>query len=416
MTRPRFGRRAGWGIADQTASSLTNFALGIFVARQTSPTVFGAFALAFVTYVLFLNVGRAVVAFPLLIRYSGDATPRWADGAGRATGAALAVGVAAGIGCIAVGLIASGNLGAALLGLGICMPGLLLQDAWRFVFVAGGRDREAFLNDAVWVGVLVLTFGALVASGSDSVFEIVLTWGFAASVAAGVGIIQAGLSPAVRGIRSWFLEHADLIPRFTAETVARVGMEPVSSYLVGLISGLVAVGALRAAGLVLGPFNIFFQGVHMAAVPEASRLLQESSSALMRWCLVLSAGMAGAAAVFGGIGLALPDPLGRFLLGASWEPARLVLFPLIVGLVGFVGAAGAVVGLRALAAASRVLRAAAISSVVGVIAAALGASVGGATGAAWGLALGSWSGSAASWMEFRAALRDEGLDPPGEVR
>lgn len=416
MTGQRFGRRAGWGIADQTASSLTNFALGIFVARQTSPTVFGAFAVAFVTYVLFLNVGRAVVAFPLLIRYSGDATPRWADGARRATGAALALGVAVGVACIGVALIAGGNLGAALLGLGICMPGLLLQDAWRFVFVAGGRDREAFFNDATWVGVLAVVFGALVAIGSDSVFEFILGWGFAASVAAGVGTTQAGLRPAVKGIRSWFGEHTDLIPRFTGETVARVGVEPVSSYLVGLISGLVAVGALRAAGLILGPFNIFFQGVHMAALPEASRLLRKSSSALMHWCLVLSLGMTGAAAAFGGICLALPDPLGRWLLGASWEAAQPVLPPLIAGLVGLVGAAGAVVGLRALAAASRVLRAAAISSVIGVIAAALGAWVGGATGAAWGLALGSWSGSAASWMEFRAALRNERRDPQPEVR
>ena len=51
----QIARRAGWGVADQALSSLTNFAVGVFVARQLGPTEFGAFSLAFATYLLALN-------------------------------------------------------------------------------------------------------------------------------------------------------------------------------------------------------------------------------------------------------------------------------------------------------------------------------------------------------------------------
>ena len=43
-------RRLGWGVADQGISSLSNFALGIVAASRWTPTEFGAFTLAFVTY------------------------------------------------------------------------------------------------------------------------------------------------------------------------------------------------------------------------------------------------------------------------------------------------------------------------------------------------------------------------------
>jgi hypothetical protein len=48
---PRQGvRRLSWGVADQAVSSLTNFAVTIYVARMLGATQFGAFSLAYVTY------------------------------------------------------------------------------------------------------------------------------------------------------------------------------------------------------------------------------------------------------------------------------------------------------------------------------------------------------------------------------
>ena len=67
--RPVAGR-AGWGLIDQVFSSLTNFALGIVVARTVPIAEFGAFSLAFAAYLLAVNMTRAFPMQPLAIRYS----------------------------------------------------------------------------------------------------------------------------------------------------------------------------------------------------------------------------------------------------------------------------------------------------------------------------------------------------------
>jgi len=55
-------RRLGWGVADQGISSLSNFALGLFVARSIGASGFGAFALAFITYTVVINAARTGAA------------------------------------------------------------------------------------------------------------------------------------------------------------------------------------------------------------------------------------------------------------------------------------------------------------------------------------------------------------------
>jgi hypothetical protein len=42
-------RRMGWGLADQLMSSLSNFAVSIYVVHELGAVKFGAFSLAYVT-------------------------------------------------------------------------------------------------------------------------------------------------------------------------------------------------------------------------------------------------------------------------------------------------------------------------------------------------------------------------------
>jgi hypothetical protein len=42
-------RRLSWGVADQVVSSLTNFAVSIYVVHTLGAVQFGAFSLAYVT-------------------------------------------------------------------------------------------------------------------------------------------------------------------------------------------------------------------------------------------------------------------------------------------------------------------------------------------------------------------------------
>jgi hypothetical protein len=71
-----------------------------------------------------------------------------------ATGTALAVGTVAGVLCIVAGLLLPGQVGPAFIALGVGLPGLALQDSWRFAFFACGRGSAAFLNDLFWTLLL----------------------------------------------------------------------------------------------------------------------------------------------------------------------------------------------------------------------------------------------------------------------
>ena len=90
--------RLGWGVADQAVSSLSNFAIGLFVARSFGATGLGVFTLAFVTYSFVLNAARGAATDPLLVRFSGAPRPRWRQAASAATGTSFVVGAAGAIG------------------------------------------------------------------------------------------------------------------------------------------------------------------------------------------------------------------------------------------------------------------------------------------------------------------------------
>lgn len=401
----RISRRVGWGMADQMASSLTNFALGVFVARQVTTEAFGAFALAFVTYLFCLNLGRAAVANPMLIRYSNVDSSRWIDGARRGALAGFAVGGVTGVACVGAGLLVGGQLGAALVAIGVVMPALLVQDAWRYAFFSARRGRDAFVNDALRAVLLLPAFGFVVFAGDGSAAAPILAWGVTAAIAGIVGFAQARTGIGVRGGRSWFVEHSDLIPRFAGESVAMVGSLQLSYFIIGAVGGLAVIGAIRAGELVLGPFNILSMGAVLIAVPEATRLLARSVDALVRGCRLMSGLLTSAGVAFGLAATLLPDPIGTAIAGASWGPAQEVLVPLTVSMSAMAAGSGQRAGLRALEEANRILRIAVVTSFAILSGATIGVVLGGAVGAAWGLALGNVVGAAASWWDFRTAIR-----------
>lgn len=169
-------RRMGWGIADQALSSLTNFALGIVVARTVDTTVLGAFAFAFLAYAIGLGVNRAIAAQPLVIRYSATEPARWASGVAVAGGVALWVGVPSAFIAVAIAALASDSLREAFLALALVFPGLLYQDTWRYAFFAESRAAFAFLNDLIWTIVLIPALWASLVLWPGSVGGPLLAW------------------------------------------------------------------------------------------------------------------------------------------------------------------------------------------------------------------------------------------------
>ena len=195
MARSRLVRRLGWGVADQGISSLSNFALGLFVARSFGASNFGAFTLAFITYTVVINAARGLATDPLLVRYSGDASRRWRRATSSATGTALAVGVVAGVLCVVAGLLLPDPVGPVFVALGIGLPGLALQDSWRFAFFACGRGSVRVPQRPVLDRAARLGSRRAARPETDSAAHCLLAFGGTATLAALLGVVQARTLP-----------------------------------------------------------------------------------------------------------------------------------------------------------------------------------------------------------------------------
>ncbi|WP_406398808.1 hypothetical protein OH805_07070 [Streptomyces sp. NBC_00879] len=406
--------RLSWGLADQAASSMTNFAVGIYVARSLGLTAFGVFSLAWLTYGVVLNVARGLATDPLVVRFSGVPEVSWRSAAARSSGAALGVGAVLGAVCLLVGLGLGGRVGPAFACLGVVLPALLLQDAWRFAFFAAGTGQKAFANDLVWGVALVPAM--VVAARVGSVAAFVLAWGASAAVAAVYGCLQSGIRPQLTGARQWLREHRDLGYRYLVENVSLSGASQLRAYGLGAIVGVGAVGAVRGAELLLGPFLALLMGLSLVTVAEAARVLRQAPHRLRTFCLLLGGGQAVAALLWGGALLLMPDRAGEFVLGGVWHSASALIVPATLGVAGAGLGTGAAAGLRALAAARRSLRCQLFASACYAIGGLGGAAVAGTIGSAWGVAAATVCGSAVWWLQLRSALRERHQNPIPEVR
>jgi O-antigen/teichoic acid export membrane protein len=399
--------RLGWGVADQGISSLSNFALGIFVARSFSASHFGAFALAFVTYTVVINAARGLATDPLLVRYSGDVNHRWRLATSSASGTALAVGLVVGALCVVAGLLLPDPLGPVYLALGVGLPGLVLQDSWRFAFFASGRGASAFANDLFWSVLLVLALIVMHYRGDGSAVRCLLAFGATATLAAVLGSIQARVLPRPLRALLWLRAHRNLSVRYFLENVSISGAALLRSFVLGAVASLAAVGYVRASEILMGPILVLLAGLSQVAVPEASRVFYRDSTHLRRFCLILGSAQASAAATWGLI-LMVVFPLwpGPALLQELWTPTAQLLLPITFTVVGISFATAAAAGLRAMGVSRRSLRAQLTGSAAYVIGASIGAVLDGAVGASWGVAAAMFLSTLVWWYHLRAALAD----------
>ena len=396
--------RLSWGLGDQAVSSLTNFAIGIFVARELGVTAFGMFSLAWVTYGVLINISRGLATDPLMVRFSGVNTDLWRGAVARASATALVIGVGAGAVSLLFGLAAGGEFGSAFVALGVILPSLLLQDSWRFAFFASGEGQKAFLNDVVWGVAMIPTM--LLASLHANVVTFLLAWGGAATVAAGYGYVQTRLRPSLAGVRTWLRDHRDLGTRYLVENVSNSSGSQIRMYGLGAIAGVAAVGTVRGGELLLGPFVAVLMGLAFVAVPEAARVVKRDVHKLMKFCFLLGGSQAFAALIWGTtLLLVLNDRLGEFVLGDVWHTARLLILPATFSVfnASFIGGAGT--GLRALGAARRSMRCQLIASALYVVGGLGGAVLGGAVGSGWGVATATFLSAFLWWSQLHLAVR-----------
>jgi hypothetical protein len=305
---------------------------------------------------------------------------------------------------VGIGLGLGGQVGPGFAALGVVLPGLLLQDAWRYSFFAAGTGRKAVVNDVL--GSVTIVPLLVLAARTENVEAFVLAWGGAAAVAAGYGCLQSRIRPRLTAARAWMREQRDLGYRYLVENVSLSGSAQLKAYGLGAIIGFSAVGVIRGAELLMGPFLAVLMGLSLVTVPEAARVLRQAPHRLRTFCLLLGCGLAATAVLWGAVLLLVPDWAGEHVLGQVWRPASDIIVPASLGVAGAGLGIGAAAGLRALAAARRSLRCQLFSSACYLGGGLGGAAVNGTVGAAWGAAAANICASAVWWLQLRSALRE----------
>jgi O-antigen/teichoic acid export membrane protein len=408
-------RRLGWGVADQAVSSITNFAVNIYIARELGAVQYGAFGLAYVTYGFALNASRGLATDPLLVRFSGMNIPVWRRAVRSSTGTAAIVGLALGACVLGAAALLSGTTRLAFIALGLTLPGLLLQDSWRYAFFALGRGSQALLNDVIWAVAMVPALVVLKLTGHADVFWFVFAWGAAATVAAAIGPLQARVVPGLSRAAGWLWRQRDLGPRYLAEGTSNSGAVQVRTYGLGFILGLAPLGYLLAANTLMGPLQILIYGMGLVALPEAARILRRSPQHMPVFCGMLSAGLVLLGFVWGiALLVALPRGLGNWLLPLLWRPTYPLVWPTTLYFTGWCASVGAGTWLHALAAARRSLRAAVVNSACLLIFSLVAAAATGTRGSIYGAAIGTWLGAFYCWWQVRGAVREYGQGPAGD--
>ncbi len=243
----------------------------------------------------------------------------------------------------------------------------------------------------------------MLASGSESLVLFVVAWAGSGAVAGLLTPLPYRHSPIRLGL-GWLRETWPLSWRYALSFASMQGASlGVSVAIVG-IAGSRALGAVRGALLLLGPFTQFQAASIAAGVAEVSRMRAGTDAVArhVRRTTTLTAGVAVANAV---VLLLLPDALGRLVLGATWEHAERLLWPACVQMVML----GVISGVRSALLGLKVVRTTTRLDVVGTAITlgltVVGAFVNGSLGAFWFLAAGQAVVAIMWWATYLSRTR-----------
>ncbi len=386
---PRPAALALASLADQVLSSVTNFILLLLVARTFDIRQVGAFSIAYTVYFLAIVISRGLAIEPLLVRCSPNNAAVWRQSSASAVGLACTLGFIVGTVLVVAGILIGGPLSYALVPLGLTLPGLLTQDAWRYIFFAERRPLSACINDSAWLIVQTVGYAAIFSFFSPSLTAMILIWGSSATASAIAGSFQARVLPRLDLAAVWFGKHRDISLGFAGDYIAQRGSQQIALAVVGAVSGLAAVGAIGAARSLFAALTTVQTGFNVIAIPEGARLRRESPSSLRRYAAFFSGAMC-LMMILAGLGmLLLPDHVGHFLLKSNWDTARALIIPMAFFSAAVASSGGYWILLRILEAAREMFYLRSAFGIITVIGALLGTLAGGPEGAVWAMSIAS---------------------------
>lgn len=388
---------------DQALSGGSNVLVAIAAAHVLPASEFGYYGIVAMIYIVALGIVRALVNDPVLV-HPTEAKDRRPE----LIGANLSLGVLIGLVVALAGLgtfTADRSMGAAMIILGVCMPGLALQDLGRYLgFVYQLPGRAVFL-DLLWLILIAAALPVLAITHTHSLPVFVGAWATAGVLSALV-IVWQYRRPFLRGGLRWLRFTWWFSWRYLISYVATQATALGAFLWVSVVAGRTALGGLQGSVLLVRPYGLFQAAVVASSVSEIARSeatgSQVRSFALRRSWIATSAALVNAAVM-----ILLPTSLGRLALGNSWDAAKPLLLATGVQIVFLglqTGFRAALLGRRD---AQYAVRLDVCATVLTMTAIAMGASLNGAVGAVWGATIIQAGAAVVWWLTLWARTRED---------
>ena len=320
-----WARRGSWALADQILFAGSSLVVNVVLARRLSPSEYGAFAVAFLLFMLAGTIHTVALTEPLVVYGSG----KYRESLGAYVRVLLA-GHAVVTGAISTAFLATAatcwllhaqTLAATFAALAAASPFVLLVWLLRRAFYVQMRPQWAAVGDGLF---LVLTLGTLFALG---------TIGALGPGSAILGMGGAGLAASVILLR---LLHAPTTGRVLRRDVARDHWEYgrwnaleqalywVSAQslivLVPIVLGLPQAAALAAVVNLFRPLHPAMQSTTSLMLPAlAARENTEHRDNFGKTLRVFVVPYAGSVALYGLLLVVFARPLMHHLYGGRYD-------------------------------------------------------------------------------------------------
>lgn len=396
-------RRMSAVTIDNIIFSVSSLVVFIWSAHVLEPVDFGRFALVLLVFVFVQgSLVRSLVSWTVMVH------PEDADTRPRAVlGSALLLALGAGALCLAAGgllLLGDSGLGASLLVVGALMPLLAVQEVGRFLSFAQAKPSRAIVIDVMWLLLTVVALVLIPLVHEMTLLWMVLAWGGTGALAGAWVFVQQGVPRGHDISLTWLNERwnfswRSLVAASSSATVALIG-----AGLVAVVSGPLAVAAVRAALLLERPSTTIQMAVATSAGADIARERSDNAGLLAHQRRAMLVSLVVAGLNFGVLFL-IPDALGELVLGDVWHlvtPLLLIIGLRVVAMAAQSGVRAALMGRRQI---SQVMKIDIVGTVLSIVGFVIGAYLGDAEGAYWGSLVGLTLTVAGWWWALVAHLR-----------
>lgn len=314
--------RLGGGVVSQVLSSATNFLLSVLVLREAGLAAFGWFTLVFFAYLLGINLVRAIVGTPMLLSEQGRAARAGGFGVAVLLGVAMAT---LGLPLVLLMPADQRHFGLAM---ALALPFALLQDSQRFSAFADKTPGRAAVLDGVWL--LVMVVPALVAA-----IDPTTAWAVGAAISALIGVYGQRLRPARRLVVAFLRATRTWRNGLLSEAAGAMAVLQAGPYLVALVVGVGAFGALRAAYTLVAPVSMVVAGVAPILLVSYQQLTRDRPGALRRRAALCATVIAAAGFAYVGVVLMLPAAILESAFGPEVLDVLVLVVPIAIAMISF---------------------------------------------------------------------------------